>query len=345
MPSISVPLAHAQQVKEYLIKHELFDRSYRIKRTADALVFPITREFSPPFDFDVEFVQEVLDERQLSQSLREAIRPYLTPDEAARMRASYDIVGSIAILDVPPELEAKEALIGEKVLAANKTISTVLKKTGAHEGVYRTQRMQCIGGEDTRETIVIENGVKLRVNVETAYYSIRMATERKRIAQLIKPGERVLCLFSGIGPYPVTFYRLTQAADIVGIEINPQAHELAVENVAKNRCMNVRLFCGDAHDLLPRLVEAGEHFDRVTMPLPHTADEFLEDLLPLLHVGSVIHFYDFLEEDAFNSSVPKLRDVCARAGFGIARYDVVRAGQHAPRIWRICIDATLGKLV
>jgi tRNA (guanine37-N1)-methyltransferase len=344
MLGIKVDLANAQRVKHYLLQHDLMDKRFGIKRDEHSLTFPVTREFNAPFDFDVDFVQVELDERQLSQSLREAVIPFLTREESDLLRTAYDIVGSIAIIDIPPELEGRERLIGEKILENNKTIKTVLKKIGPHEGVFRTQRMACVAGEDTRETTVVENSIRLRVHVENAYYSIRMATERGRIAKMIRPGEKVLCLFSGIGPYPITFSRHTEAKDIVGIEINPVAHRLAVENVARNRCLNVRLFEGDAHAVLPRLADAQEAFDRVTMPLPHTADEFLDDVLQVLKSGSVIHFYDFLEESAFNSSVQKLRSACAKHGFSIVKYDVVRAGQHAPRIWRICVDAELGKL-
>jgi tRNA (guanine37-N1)-methyltransferase len=343
MLGLKVEVEHAQRVKQYLIDHNLFDKKYSIRRDEKSIIFPVTREFSPPFDFDVDFTDIELDERALAQSLRDAIVPHLTEEERDLVRTAYDIVGSIAIIDIPNELVPKERLIGEKILENNKTVRTVLKKVGGHEGVYRTQTMECIAGEDTRETTVIENGIKLHVNVEEAYYSIRMATERKRIAQMIKPGEHVLCLFSGIGPYPITFSRLTAAADIAGIEINPKAHELALENLAKNRCLNVRLFCGDAHEIMPRLAETGEKFDRFTMPLPHTADEFLDDVLSLAKPGSVIHFYDFLEEEHFNTAVPKLRAFIERHGFTLARYDVVKAGQHAPRVWRICVDAELGK--
>lgn len=203
--------------------------------------------------------------------------------------------------------------------------------------------MALIVGEDTRETTVMENGVRLRVNVETAYYSVRMSTERARIAKLVKLGERILCLFSGIGPYPVIFSRHTEASEIVGIEINPAAHELAVENVAKNRCLNVRLICGDAHEVLPKLAETKEKFDRITMPLPHTADEFLDSVMSVSHPGTVIHFYTFLEDGAFNSAIPRLREACSRNGFELARYDVVKVGQHSPRVWRICVDLELGR--
>jgi tRNA (guanine37-N1)-methyltransferase len=342
MLGLKVTFQYAQEVKRYLVEHGLFDKRYRLERSGDSIIFPITREFTPPFNFEVEFLQAEGAERPPAMGLREALKSVLTIEEYDALRAAYDIVGGIAIIEIPDLLVPKERIIAEKLMEVNKTVKTVLKKVGGHEGTFRTQRMQCIGGEDTRETVVIENNVKLKVNVETAYYSVRMATERKRILQQIKPGERILCLFSGIGPYPITFSAHTLAGDIVGVEINPAAHQLATENIAKNRCTNVRLICGDAKEVIPKLATAGERFDRITMPLPHNADEFLDAAVSVSKPGTVIHFYAFLDEGAFNKSVVTVREACERNGYSLVKYDVVRVGQHAPRVWRICVDATLG---
>jgi tRNA (guanine37-N1)-methyltransferase len=342
MYGLKVSIRHAQQAKRYLMEHQLFDKRFGIVRRQDEIIFPITREFSPPFDFDVDFVEIEGDQRIQAQSLRDALIPLLSNEEREALIASYDIVGSIAIVEVPPLLQTKEALIGQKVLEVNKTVKTVLKKLGGHEGEYRTQRMECIAGDNTRDTVVTENGVKLKVNVETAYYSIRMATERKRILRMITPGERILCMFSGIGPYPVTFSVHSDAEEIVGIEINPSGHDLAVENCAKNRCTNVRLMCGDVNDIVPKLDAAGEKFDRITMPLPHTSYEFLDSAMMVSKKGTVIHYYAFLQDGEFNVHIPRIREAAHRHKLELVKYDVVKAGQHAPRIWRICVDATLG---
>lgn len=343
MLGLKVNIRNAQDVKRYLIEHDLFDKKYSIKREGSTIAFPVTREFSPPFDFDVEFVQVESDERVQAQSLRDSLRPLLTPEEREELIASYDIVGSIAIIEVPDLLIPKEQFIATKLMEINKTVKTVLKKVGGHEGEFRTQRMAFIAGEDTRETYVVENGVKLKVNVEEAYYSIRMATERKRILGQIRPGESVLCLFSGIGPYPVVFSVHSEASSIVGIEINPRAHELAMENAARNRCTNVRLMCGDANEIMERLAAAGERFDRVTMPLPHTTHEFIDNVMLVARPGTIVHYYAFLPEDEFNIHVARIREAAARHRLKLAAYDVVRVGQHAPRVWRICVDALIDK--
>jgi tRNA (guanine37-N1)-methyltransferase len=342
MLGLKIPVENAQEAKRYLVEHHLFDKRYRLARVDSSIIFPVEREFSPPFEFEAEFIQTDGESRFVGESLRDALKKVLTIEEYDALRASYDIVGSIAIIEIPDLLLPKEKMIAEKLMEVNKTVKTVLKKMGGHDGVYRTQMMECIAGFDTRETIVIENGVKLKVNVETAYYSIRMATERKRIFTQVRPGEKVLCLFSGIGPYPITFSLHSPAAELVGIEINPAGHALALENVAKNRCTNVKLLCGDAHDIIPKLKQSGETYDRVTMPLPHTAHEFLDDVMTISHPGTIIHFYTFIEEGAFNKGVQIMREACEKRGFSLKRYDVIKVGQHAPRVWRICIDAELG---
>lgn len=339
MRGLKVAPVNADVVKTYLIAHNLLDKDHLIAKENGVVIFPLVREFSPPWEFDVDFVDLELEERVRGQSLREALSRTLTEAEMDELIASYDIVGSIAIIEIPERLVPKEHLIAEQVLRVNPAVKTVLKKDGGHEGEYRTQRLAFITGDDTRLTTVIENGIRLRVNVEEAYYSIRMSTERKRIANLIKPGEKVLCLFSGVGPYPVVFSKHTKASTILGVEINPVAHELALENVALNRCTNVHLMLGDAHEILPRLARDGQTFNRITMPLPHTAHEFLDDILAVSEPGAMIHYYSFRHESDFENAVEVVRQAFRKHGKLLEEYGIIKAGQHAPRIWRVCVDA------
>lgn len=341
MRGLQTAVEHAQAVKEYLVAHGLLDRNYRLRRTKDSITFPVTREFNVPFEFDADFVDVELDEQEQQQSLKKELEQHLSSSELDALVTSFDTVGSIVIIEIPEELERRKALIGQKVLELNRPVKTVLRKVGGHEGPYRVQRMECIAGEDTRETLVTENGARLKVNVEEAYYSVRMATERKRIASLVNPGERILCLFSGVGPYPVVLSRHTDAKEIVGIEINPAAHELALENVAMNRCTNVHLLEGDAHAVLPKLARAGQRFDRVTMPLPHTSQEFLDDTLAVCAAGAVVHYYSFEHESEFENAVDTVRAAIRRSDRTLVGHNVVKCGQHAPRVWRVCVDAKI----
>ncbi|MDD9954440.1 MAG: class I SAM-dependent methyltransferase family protein [Candidatus Woesearchaeota archaeon] len=341
MLGLQVSLEKAEQVKQYLIEHELFAKEYKLVRGEDYIVFPVIREFTGPFDFDVEFLELELEEKEQTKSLRDALWEQLNEEEREHLRTAFDTVGSIAIIDIPSALEKKEQLIGETLLSLHPSLKTVLKKVGGHTGTFRTQQMACIAGEDVRETTVTENGARLKVNVETAYYSVRMATERKRICEKIQPGEHVLCLFSGVGPYPIVFSKHSQAAELVGIEINPSAHELAVENVSLNRCANVHVLCGDAHELLPKFSAEGRLFDRVTMPLPLTGVEYLDDVLSVCKKGATVHFYSFQHENEKEKAVELLRTACRRNNKTLESFEVINVGQQSPRVFRVCVDGKI----
>jgi len=250
MRGLKVPYGHAEEAKHYLIERELFDKRYHTVNEADAVIFPVVREFGPPFAFDVEFVEMDAEERTIRTSLKETLEPLLTKKELQHLRTAFDTVGSIAIIEIMPELEEKQLLIAEKLLEINKNVTTVLKKAGGRSGTYRTQPLTFLAGEDTRIAKVIENGVKLKVNVEEAYYSIRMSTERKRILDMVRPGEHILCMFSGVGPYPVTLSVHSQAEKIIGIEINPAGHELAMENIGRCRKRNKTSYSGHGKRLI-----------------------------------------------------------------------------------------------
>ena len=74
------------------------------------------------------------------------------------------------------------------------------------------------------------------------------------------------------------------------------------------------------------------------MPLPKSADEFLEDALAVSKKGTVIHFYDFLEVSKFDEAAKKIDKACKSRGMKYKILEVVKCGQHAPYVFRICVD-------
>ena len=192
-------------------------------------------------------------------------------------------------------------------------------------------KMVHLAGKRTTETIHRENGVRLKLDVERVYFSARTSTERKRVSDMVKPGERVLVMFSGCAPYPCVISKNSEAEMIVGVEINPEGHRYGLENVKMNRLDNVQLYCGDVRKVVPGLGK----FDRIVMPLPHTAEEFLDVALSASRSGTVIHFYTFLEEEGIpDVGVKKFSDACA--DFKVLSWN--KCGQFSPNTFRVCID-------
>jgi tRNA (guanine37-N1)-methyltransferase len=271
--------------------------------------------------------------------LKEALKNVLSERELRLLVRAYDVVGDIAITIIPPELEAKEGLIGAAILTQQKNIKVVAKRNGIYSGEFRTIPLKIIAGENRKETEHKEYGVRLCLNPEKVYFSVRSGTERKRLASLVQPDEDVLVMFSGIGAMPLVIAHNSPAGTIVGIEKNLIAHAYAVRNLALNKKIrNVIFLAGDVLDVMPTLVRK---FDRVAMPLPQTGALFLATALGALKPGGLLHFYDFQPAENFADAVEKIKRACDTNNRRFSHMQTVVCGHCSPRMYRICVDGKI----
>ena len=80
------------------------------------------------------------------------------------MPSSYDIIGDIIILDLDKALLRHKKDIAKALLKTHKSIKTILKKSGIHEGEFRTQPLEFVAGTNTKETIYRENNAAVITN-------------------------------------------------------------------------------------------------------------------------------------------------------------------------------------
>ncbi len=269
--------------------------------------------------------------------LKDALHDYLSPQERALLVGSFDVVGDIAIIIIPPELEEKETIIGETLLGMLKNIQVVAKRDGNVSGEFRTTSLKIIAGEKRKETLHRESGVIFQLNPEKTYFSVRSSNERLRVSRLVKYGEEILVMFSGVGAFPLVISNNSEAAEIVGIEKNHDAHLYAQESYKLNKKVkNVRLIHGDVIDILPALKRK---FDRILMPLPGTAENFLDIALSSLKANGVLHFYDFQIKENFENSTQKVINACFVNKRQSTHSTVTVCGHCSPKKYRICVDA------
>jgi tRNA (guanine37-N1)-methyltransferase len=272
-------------------------------------------------------------------NLRDRLSSRLNEEEIKRLVMSYDVVGDIAITIVPPELYHHQYTIGNAILESNRRIKTVARRDGVYQGDFRTIRLKIIGGENRKETIHTEFGIRLCLNLEHVYFSVRSSSERRRIASLVTPGENVLVMFSGIAPYPLHIVRFAQAESVMGIEQNPAAHRFAEKNLTINKAADkIVLHLGDAGYICPRL---GLFFDRIVMPLPTGAFQYLSVALDYLKSGGHIHFYTMQSQESIEDAVSVLSQKCQKAGRTLIHSRAVRCGHTSPNIYRYCIDGCI----
>lgn len=272
-------------------------------------------------------------------NLREALNGKLNRKEKEELVTSFDIIGDIAIIQIPARLIKKEKTIAKEILKLHKNIRVVAKEIGPHSGEFRLQKVKIIAGAKRKETEYKESGTRMKLNVEKTYFSPRFGTERLRIASLVSSREDVLVMFSGVAPFPLVIAKNSKASLIYGVEINPDAHKYAVENVKLNKMdSRIKLFLGDVRAVVPKL---GMKFDRVVMPLPQRGEEFLDVALAAVKKKGFIHFYDFLHEDEFDKGKAKVKKACKLAKRKFRMIGVNKCGQQSPRVYRVCFDVKI----
>ncbi|MCK5630471.1 MAG: hypothetical protein KAI26_07670 [Nanoarchaeota archaeon] len=250
--TVQVPLKEIQETKQLLMAaNQLVLKCQMIKDKKYAYI-PIKDKNKVKVMFkQFKIIDKKLKMISKETDLRKILAAELNEEEFAELKTAYDIIGTIAIIEIDEKLKHKEKYIAETLLKANKAIKTVLKKAGAHGGEFRTQKLEWLAGEKTKETIHKENRVSLKLNVEEVYFSPRLSTERKRIMNKINEGEDILVMFSGCAPYPCVLAKNTKARNVFGIELNPAGHKYGMKNIKLNKLHNVIVINGDVKKVVP----------------------------------------------------------------------------------------------
>lgn len=274
-------------------------------------------------------------------SLKEDLREKMSEEELKMLRRSFEIIGDIAIVGIPEELVSKKEIIVQAILQRHRHLKTILRKVGEVNGIYRVARYEIVYGEKT-ETIAREHGCRFLVDPTRVYYSSKLATERARIAGLVKEGERVLVMFAGVGPYAIVIAKLAKPSEVIGIELNSAAVEYFRKNVKLNKAENVRIYEGDVNEIVPRL--EGE-FDRILMPAPYSAENFVHLLRGKVRKGGFVHYYTFESENFEELLAKKVEGIFLKNGIIAKAVFMRRCGSFAPYVNRYVVDLQyLGEL-
>jgi len=318
----------AERLRCWLIENDLLRTDLIIQRDNQLVYFPVAEEvsFGNALLMEKEFK---LKKRQLKwQELLADILPNNTS------LSSFDIIGDIAIIRVPPKLSEYQQPIAEAILATHHNINVVCNDFGIKDD-FRVRQLKIIGGECRTETIHVEYGVSIELDISQVYFSPRLAAERKRIADQLLPGETLIDMFAGVAPFSLVISALAHPLHTTAIELNPVAARYARRNVQRNgfyECITV--IEGDAGQVVPRL----EPVDHVIMNLPHSADKYF---IHAIQQGRIIHYYDILPETHVSN---RLDWLCQQATL-IGKHAVIREwrkiGAYSPSKIKIAVDISI----
>jgi tRNA (guanine37-N1)-methyltransferase len=257
--------------------------------------------------------------------------------------SSFDIVGHIAIVEMPKKLKRKKKLIAKIIMSLNKNVKTVLEKVGEREDIFRTRKLKFVAGEKNFETYHKEYGCIFKLDPTKVYFSPRELTERQRIASQIKENETVMVMFAGVAPYAIQIAKKQpKVKEVIAIEINPIAVKYARENVILNKVQDkVKVIEGDVKE---KSKEFYGKCDRVVMPLPLKGEDFLDIAINCLKEEGYIHFYNLGCEPNIFENAEKI--VKERLKNTKVEYNIISKQKvlpYAPRKWKVCLDIYVNK--
>jgi len=340
----------AEKLKNFLIQKNLVARNYALQKTNDSIIFPVKREIKISEKKSLKkvvksfFVEKSSFEflGQQPKNLREALEGRLSKKEAKQLIRGFDVIGDIALVDIPKTLEKKQGIIADAVMRLHRNIKTVCKKTGKVTGKFRVRKVRVIAGIKKTETIHRESGCVFKVDIARAFFSPRLAGERQRIAGQIKAGETIGAFFAGIGSYPIIFAKKTGMGKAFAVELNKEAVKLLKENIRLNKVeKKVMAVQGDVKKLAKKI--AGK-CDRVVMPMPKGAENFLKEAITAAKNKAVIHFYQFVaKKQGVTPAIKKIDRAAKKLGFGFNVIGWRKVVGHSPEKIEIVVDFSIAK--
>lgn len=282
--AVAVPKASAETVRQDLLAQGVLRKGVVIAREGDTVYLPVTTAAIRHPTVDHEFRDAFTPIRSYKDVAR--VPSYLK----AALPTSFDVVGDIAIVKIPDELHEYEAEISNAVLRANGSVKVVAADEGV-KGPLRIRQLRVLAGPDRTESEHREFGLTYAVDVARAYFSPRLGSERMRVAELVRPGEVVVDMFSGVGPYAILIAKRREPAVVHAFDANPDAFRCLEENVRRNRADRVRLRLGDGIALLA-LVDRPH---RIIVDYPSGPDPAFQAALLRILPGGTIHYYAILE--------------------------------------------------
>jgi tRNA (guanine37-N1)-methyltransferase len=348
---LKIPRNYGEKAIILANKLGIIDKELEIQRNQKFIYVPLVRQ---PSEDTLKALQSQIQEYEITacafrekarkaKTLIEHLEDKLPPHLLASLPKAMDVVGDIAIIEVPSELEKHKGLIGEAIIRTHKNVRTVLAKAGAVSGTYRLREFTVIAGEPKTATVHKEHGCQYYVDLAKAYFSPRLSHEHHRVASQVGEGETIIDMFAGVGPFSILLAKMRERVKVYAIDINPEAVELLKRNIRLNRVDGkVYPMLGDAKEIIEKMLVGVA--DRVIMNLPEKAIEFVGSACKALKAdGGIIHFYSFVKPSKSLDDIKiRFAQTVENSGRRLQKIHFSRlVRETAPYEWQAVIDAKI----
>ena len=328
MKCVKVPLRQLNDTRIKLMEDGLMNMDFRIKAEEEFGYIPVNEDVE-----GYEIVCMHLEEmKKIAHNFSELLEGELSDEEIENLRTSFDTIGDIVILEIPDDLIDKKQIIGDAALKFTKRKAIYMKKS-AIKGTIRIRDLEFLSGEDNSVTIHKEHGARLKLDVRQVYFSPRLATERKRVMESVKDGEKILDMFCGIGPFPIVIAK-NRNVDITAVDINENAIKYLNENIRLNKLKGtIETYTGDIGEVSKGFKTK---FDRIITNLPGLAYSFLDLAVDLIEDGGTINYYEF--SDSYDAGIKRLQTACEKKNKKVEIINTRKVKSTSPGEWHVAID-------
>ena len=332
--AVKVSRTSAENTRKLLLQADLIHADAHIHKDGEDIYFPLKSQ--PGTDYlEMLFSETYLlnDNITIIETEFEPKIHKLSLEDMLGFSPTFEVIGDIAVMDAD-ETEADK--VARALMDFRKSIKVVLGATGPVSGEYRIREFVVLAGENRTHTIHTEYGCRYNVDLAKVYFSPRLATERKRVADKVKPGQCVVDLFAGVGPFSILIGKNVPGSTVVAVDKNPEAVNFLKENVQLNKLDNVAAVEGDARYVAEGFKHSADH---VIMNLPHSAREFLDWGILVAKKNGMVHFYDITQEDdLYGTSWRCIMEAAKRLGEEVSCFNKRIVRTYAPYQYNICIE-------
>ena len=329
---IKVERKNGERFRRALVDLKAFDPGRKISSDGSHIYLPV-REL---FDKEGEKLRLIADYDVVNFGFQpeEKIQ---TPEDILGFRPGFEIVGDIALIEDLEKGEAKR--VASALMATSKSIKTVIAPISDVEGEFRTRRYRHVAGEAKTTTTHKEHGLHYRIDLEGAYFTPRLGTERLRIAGLVGPDDTVFDMFAGVGPFSILLAR--RCRWVVAVDKNPVAVFYMRENARLNKVDNIDILEGDANEIALQYRNSADH---VIMNLPHSASLFLPAAIGTAKPGGTVHYYCIAPEEDLYRDESLIKEAAEKMGaeIEVLYHNIVRS--YAPHRLNVVIDFKVKKV-
>ena len=349
--SLNIPKTQGENAIQILAKLKLLNRKLAPQTTGDVLHVPLSRAPQPE---EQNQLDRALGKQNLSKekfasksrpvgSLEEVLAQQLPSSIVPLVSKSFDVIGDIAIIELSPTTEPFEKDIAEALMKVHKNVKTVYSKAGAITDNQRLRPLHHVLGAARTETIHKELGCRFKIDISKAFFSPRLSSEHNRVAEQVRPGECVVDMFAGVGPFSILIARRLEDVQVNAIDANLEAVKLIRENAKLNRVQDrVKVWPGDARTVIKdNLLGIAT---RAIMNHPSQARGFLEPACETLRRdGGILHYYTFADGlDSESKARKELTNAIDSSVWTVENPIATHKVRGvAPMKWQIAVDAKL----